>query len=489
MAACVAGAKAIEAGRLAAGLTRYADAVRLAPDDPHVAALHGGALRAAGRLQDAQRELIRAIGLDQARADSYTQLAHTYTLVGDHTQAVSAFLAAASLSPRDAGAWRNLAEACRLAGRCAEGLDAARHAASLAPHDATVANTLVILLHRTGALRDALAHCEAARARTPRDLLLSLSHAMLLLTHEQFTEGWALHERRLELPALTQRELPPASPRWDGAPLHGLHVLVRAEQGLGDQVQFVRFACTLRAAGAATVTVQTAPTLVRLLTTAPNIDAVIPTGTPLPAHDVHVDIMSLPHHLHAGRSMLASLVPYLAPPGAAPDCMQALAVREPHTLRVGLAWAGAPSHSDDRSRSATLGLLAPLLRRDDLQFVVLQQGPARAQLDALDGATRARLLDLAPQCADMGDTAHVIRQCDLVLCVDTAVAHVAGALGVPAWVMVAHPAEWRWGIDRTDSLWYPQTRVFRQPAPGDWTPVVTSVGDALTHWQTQGRPT
>ena len=489
MAECAAGARAMQSGKTQAALARYAAGVALAPDDAAIAALHGGALRSAGRLQDAQRELIRAIALDRTRADSYAQLAHTYTLVGDHAQSAEAFLAAAALAPNDAGAWRNLAEAMRTAGRIADGLDAARHAHTLAPHDPTVANTLAILLHRSARLEDALQVCTRAREHTPSDLLLTLTHAMLLLTHERWPEGWALHERRLELPALTQRDTPPASPRWTGAPLHAAHVLVRAEQGLGDQVQFVRWACTLKAAGAGMVTVQAAPTLCRLLATAPHIDAVVPTNTPLPAHDLHADIMSLPHLLQTGADMLGAMVPYLHAPGVAPQAISTRLGARTGTRRIGLAWAGAPTHSDDRTRSMSLTDLAPLLARHDVEWVVLQQGPARAQLDTLDPAVRDTLCDVAPDCTDMGDTAHVIATCDAVLCVDTAVAHVAGALGVPAWVMVAHPAEWRWGHARTDSPFYPAARIFRQTRSHDWHDVVQAVNRAIDTWPAPGTRT
>ncbi len=479
LAECLAGAHALKAGKTDKAMLRYAAAVAVAPQDADVAAFHGVALRNVGRFKEAQRELIRAIALDGRRADSYTQLAQTYVMVGDRAQAAQAYIAAATLQPENAIAWRDAAEAFRLSGRLAEGLETARHAAALAPADPSIANTLALLLHRNNQLDAALALCESAGRLAPDDQNLALTHAMLLRTFGDYTRGWALHERRLELPELTQRPHPPTTPRWKGEPLTGRHILVRAEQGLGDQVQFVRWACTLRERGAARVTVQTATSLVRLLRTAPFLDDVVASDRPAPPHHVHVDVMSLPHLLGTGNDMLAGMVPYLHAPSDPPPVMSTVPDRPRGATRIGVVWGGTPIHTEDRSRSMPLSTMLPLLARRDVQIVVLQQGGVRAQLDELTPAIRASLLDVAPECGDMADTAHIMTACDIVLTVDTSVAHVAGALGCTTWVMVSEPAEWRWGIARSDSPFYPTVRVFRQPQPGDWTGVIQQISQAI----------
>ncbi len=483
LAECAAGARALATGHTAAGLKRYATAVTLAPQDADVAAVHGVALRTAGRLQDAQRELIRAVALDAHRADSYLQLAHTFFMVQDYAQAADAFLAAATLRRTDAFLWRDTAEAMRLSHRLSDGLAVARHAAALDDHDPSIANTLALLLHRTGAIDEALSLCQRIRTQAPDDCNLSLTHAMLLRTCEQHAQGWALHERRLELPELTQRPNPPRSPRWDGTPLAQRHILVRGEQGLGDQVQFVRWAAMLRDHGASRITVQCAPPLVRLLQTVHGVDEVIAMETVAPSHDVHVDVMSLPHLLHTGDELFGALVPYLEAPRVS-AALEARLTSSPRDgrLRLGLVWGGTPKHTEDRSRSMPLATLLPVLRRLDVQVVVLQQGPARDQLEALPHDLRSRFVDIATDCADMADTAQVLTACDVVLSVDTAVAHVAGALGVPVWVMVAHPAEWRWGRDRSDCPYYPTATVLRQASGGDWSAVVQGAMTAIDAW-------
>ncbi len=512
--ACLNGARALQIGSTAQALKHYTHAVSLAPDDAEIAALHGVALRGVARLSDAQREFIRAIALDPQRADSYTQLAQTYRMAGDRAQAAQAFLMAATLHTNDAIAWRDAAESLRLADRLDDGLRAAQHAATLAPDDASIANTTALLLHRGGRLSEALELCERMRATDPDDVHLALTHGMLCRTLGFHDVGWALYERRLELPAFTQRSFTPTSQRWDGAPLDGRSILVRAEQGLGDQLHFGRWATLLRARGAAQVIVQCAMPLVRLLRTLPGVDTVVASDRPAPPHAVHVDCCSLPHLLRTGGEMLGHLLPYLHPGSGSGDFGDS-ALNPGHSigdsigdsaftpapagarlridfgdsalnsapararLRVGVVWSGSPLQEDNRFRSIPLAQLLPAITRPDVEIVVLQQGPGRTQLDALDGPARAALTDVAPSCADMYDTALAAAQCDVVLSVCTSVVHLAGALGLPTWLMLGTPAEWRWGAEGERTALYPTMRLFRQQRAGDWSTVLQTVGDAL----------
>lgn len=475
LAECKAGALALQMGKTDAGLKRYAAGVSLAPHDADVAALHGVALRSAARLADAQRELIRAIALDVSRADSFTQLAQTYRMAGDRVQAANAFLAAARLRGTDVIAWRDAAEALRLADRIDDGLATAQHAATLAPADPDIANTTALLLHRAGRFVEALALCERARAITPDALHLSLTHAMLCRTLGQFDIGWSLYERRLELPALTQRSFAPTSPRWDGTPLAGRSILVRAEQGLGDQIQFLRWTAMLHARGASHVIVQAAPPLVRLFRSAAGVDMVIASDRPAPSHSVHVDFGSLPRLLRTGNDLRADLVPYLSTAASDATSGRLFLATSDARLRVGIVWGGSPLQEDNRIRSVPLpGLLAAVVR-PDVEVIVLQQGPAREQLDTIDPVIRSTLRDAAAICSDMYDTAVVASQCDVVISMCTSVVHLAGALALPTWLMLATPAEWRWGASGAQSDLYPSLRLFRQQQSGDWTHVFDAI--------------
>jgi tetratricopeptide (TPR) repeat protein len=487
LAECLAGAQALHLGQTDVALRRYAAGVALAPQDADIAALHGVALRSTARLRDAQQELIRAIALDHTRADSYTQLAQTYRMASDRPQAATAFLAAAQLKPHDAIAWRDAAESLRLADRVVDGLNAAQHAATLAPSDASIANTTALLLHRANRMRDALALCERARRVDPHDLHLALTHGMLCRSLGHYDAGWELYERRLELPAFTQRPYPPTTPRWDGAPLAGRTVLVRAEQGLGDQIHFLRWACLLRQRGAAQVIVQAAPSLVRLVRSAPNIDVVVASDRPAPLHAVHVDYASLPHLLRSGTNMRADLVPYLTHADCDAGSAAILPARVAGRIRLGIVWGGSPLQEDNRFRSVPLAKLLAAIAHPHVDIVVLQQGAARAQLDALDATHRASLIDAAPHCADMADTACVAASCDVVLSMCTSVAHLAGALGLPTWLMLGTPAEWRWGVEGETSDLYPTMRLFRQQQPGDWTGVFNSLRRAIADLCTADR--
>jgi Flp pilus assembly protein TadD len=483
--ACVAGARALQLGSTAQAMRHYGTAISLAPNDADIAMLHGVALRSIGQLQEAQRELIRAIALDAQRADSFTQLAQTYRMAGDRAQAAQAFHTAATLRPTDAIAWRDAAESLRLADRLEQGLQAATHAASLAPDDPSIANTTALLLYRSGRIADAVALCERARITSPDDVHLALTHGMLCRTLGQHSLGWALYERRLELPAFAKRVCAPASPRWDGTPLNGRSILIRAEQGLGDQLQFVRWATQLHARGASQVTVQCDTPLVRLFRTIAGIDVVVPADRPAPVHSVHADCCSLPHLMRTDGEMLGGLVPYLHPDSgdsahntARNSCASERASAD-RRLRLGIVWSGSPLQEDNRFRSIPLEQLLPALTRPDVELVILQQGPGRTQLDPLRPDTRATLTDAAASCGDMYDTALVAQQCDVVLSVCTSVAHLAGALGRPTWLLLATPAEWRWGVDTDHSPYYPTMRLFRQQRAGDWTPVLQDVRVAL----------
>jgi tetratricopeptide (TPR) repeat protein len=490
LAECLAGAHALALGHTDAALEHYAAGVALAPQDADIAALHGVALRSTAKLADAQQELIRAIALDHTRADSYTQLAQTYRMAGDRSQAATAFLAAAQLRSQDAMAWRDAAESLRLADRLTEGLRAAQHAAALAPENASIANTTALLLHRANRVQDARDVCTRARRIDPDDLHLALTHGMLCRTLGDYDTGWALYERRLELPAFTQRAYAPPTPRWDGSPLAGRTILVRAEQGMGDQIHFVRWACVLRARGAARVILQAAPSLVRLMRSAPCIDVVVASDRPAPPHAVHVDCASLPHLLRTGADMRADLVPYLSPPPTpspsltdASTCHSLMRPVHAHPrLRIGIVWGGSPLQEDNRFRSVPLPGLLAAITRPDVDIVVLQQGAARAQLTALDAAQRAALIDAAPHCADMADTATVAAACDVVLSMCTSVAHLSGALGLTTWLMLAAPAEWRWGIEGDASVLYPTMRLFRQQQAGDWSTVFDALRHAIAEW-------
>jgi hypothetical protein len=226
------------------------------------------------------------------------------------------------------------------------------------------------------------------------------------------------------------------------------------------------------AARGAEVIVECQPQLVRLLTTLEGAKQVIARGDPLPEFDLRIAMMSLPHVFGTKLDTIPGKVPYLR--GERREIGA-----EPGELKLGLAWAGNPNRQLDGVRSMSLSMLAPLTSNPNVTFYSLQKLAGSEQ--AANPPPRMRLIDHTPQLHDFADTAALVEQLDLVITVDTAAAHLAGALGKPVWIMLPFAGGWRWLTDRTDSPWYPTARLFRQPKPGDWNSVITSVCEALRH--------
>ncbi len=256
-------------------------------------------------------------------------------------------------------------------------------------------------------------------------------------------------------------------PAWDGSDARGKTLLVYAEQGLGDGVQFARFATSAAERGARVI-LTCQPALCTLLATVSGVEQVVAGDAALPRYDAHVALLSLPHALRIDLASIPSRVPYISVPQPRRDAVRAvLALRT--GFKVGIAWAGNKGNSDDRKRSLALTTLAPLFDVPGVDWYSLQHGEPAGELAALPGAHR--MAPLAPTMT-LADTAALVAELDLVISVDTVIAHLAGALARPCWVMLAFAADWRW-LRGEQSPWYPTARLFRQSAPRDWSGVVT----------------
>jgi hypothetical protein len=307
---------------------------------------------------------------------------------------------------------------------------------------------------------------------------------MALLQLGDFAAGAAEYEWRLRpgrgaaLPSLER-------PLWDGRPLPSKTILLRTEQGLGDAIQFVRYAPLVRAR-CGRVLLQCPPELSLLFATTPGIDQVVTTDEALPAFDAQAPLMSLMRILETRLESIPAEVPYLA---ADPERVATLRARlgSAKALKVGLVWAGNPNFKGDRDRSLTsLSLLEPLLGVEGVSFFSLQKGERTGEIAAL--GLSERIVDLAPALDDFADTAAAISQLDLVISTCTSVPHLAGAMARPVWTLLAFAADWRWLLDREDSPWYPTMRLFRQRARGDWPGVIARVADELRHYSRQKAP-
>jgi hypothetical protein len=345
---------------------------------------------------------------------------------------------------------------------------------------------LGIVLKSLGRYREAAASFGRALALKPRDPSAQFALAFLHLTLGELNLGWPLYEARFDVPALGNPPRRFTAPRWKGTePLEGKVLLVHAEQGLGDVIQFCRYLPMLVARGA-TVVFEVMPSLEALLRSLPAAIRIIGRGEPTPPIDYYCPLLSLPLAFKTQLDSIPAEVPYLA---AEPDRVVRWAgrLRALSGLRVGIAWQGnlvVEKLIWARGRSIPLAALEPLAQWPDVSLVSLQKGAATEQMRNVSFADR--ILDLSAE-LDPGadaflDTAAVMASLDLVITSDTSIAHLAGALGRPVWTALPLSPEWRWLTERADSPWYPTMRVFRQTTDGDWRAVMAAMAEALRRY-------
>jgi tetratricopeptide (TPR) repeat protein len=343
-----------------------------------------------------------------------------------------------------------------------------------------------------GRYEEALHNFERALTIRPDDPTATWSKAVLKLALGEFREGWPLYEARfrLEHAAPLQRNF--GVPRWPGAePLEGRTLLVHSEQGLGDTLQFCRYIGLLEARGAEVV-FEVQPQLKKLLQSLETRAAIIGRGEPLPPFDLHTPLLSLPLAFRTDLDSIPGGVPYLRVDPAAVRAWKERLAALPG-LRIGLNWHGNPEaekQSALQARSFPLSAASALARLPGVSLVSLQKGPGAEQRGQVDfGAAVAQLTDpehLGPD-EIAGETAAIMMGLDLVITADTALAHLAGALGVPVWVVLQAVPDWRWLAERDDSPWYPSMRLFRQRTPGDWREVLDRVAAELATAGVRGR--
>ncbi len=406
------------------------------------------ALRALGRFEAALAVCSEALREAPGEAAAYATLTATLSDMGHHDRAIAAADLALEHHPDPAPADR--AGLARIVG-----------------------NKGLALLY-LGRLEEAIVTLREAVAANPADADIAVNLGLALLSSgTHMREGFALFERRREQGATAPRGFSEAF--WQGEDIAGRTILLHAEEGFGDTLQFVRYAPLVAARGARVI-LEVPPPLVRLCAGLPGVTQVVATGAALPAFDCHCPLLSLPHVFGTTLETIPAAIPYLA---ADPALVREWATRLPPGpgLRVGLVWAGhaqaqrAYAHRVDPRRSLALAALAPLGAVPGIAFVSLQKGPPANEL----AHPPFTINDPMAEVRDFADTAALIAGLDLVISVDTAVAHLAGALGKPVWMLSRFDACWRWLRARSDSPWYPTLRVYRQPSPGEWAPAIATL--------------
>lgn len=489
------------AGDDAGAAAAFGDAVRLQPDDAVLLADLASAMIGTGDFDAARGHAESALALDPDLAEAHLNLGLAIQEIqgAASADAVLAFRRALTLNPALAGAHLGLGVALHEAGDGVQAGDAYRRALALDPgfveahcnlgnllrdacdfagavahyraalvrnaEQSAVWGNLAVVLQETGALPDAIAAYDRAIQLAPDDPEIRRNRGMALLAAGRFEAGWRDYEyrwRTQRFQALT-RDWP--VPQWDGSEVMGRRILVHAEQGLGDTLQFCRYLPLLAAAGAR-VTVECSDGLARLLGGMPGVEAVVAPGAALPEIDLHVPMLSLPGLFKTTAESVPAKVPYLAAPAEATRKWRNFAVGWPAGRRIGIAWRGSPDHARDALRSPGLAPFMALARIAAVRLVSLQKQGGAAELTATPGAEV--MIDPMRDVHDFADTAALINELDAVVSCDSAPLHLAGALGVPVVAVLPHVAEWRWGGVGERTPWYPTMTLVRQPAFGDW---------------------
>jgi tetratricopeptide (TPR) repeat protein len=464
-------------------------AIDLRDEFPEAWSNKGVALENLGRPGEAIDAYRRAVEVQADYVEALSNLGNLLSRMDRHEDAIARLRKIVELRPRDAGARKNLGNASRRAGKPLDAVTAYRMAVEIDARDADAYNNLGAALQESGKTVEAeqvLRTCLSINRDHP-DAHWNLGLA--LLTLGRWREGWVEYEWRRHLREdLGQRRNFP-QPAWQGSPLEGMHLLVLCEQGLGDSIQFVRYVPLLVERGAR-VTVECQARLRPLLKCMENENVkVIARGEPLPRFDMYARLMTLPHILGSTPDNVPNQVPYLSLgddriSNAAALLERAFAAspcpRVPESLKVGIAWQGNTAHKGDRFRSIALSLLVPLARVEGVHLISLQKGHGSEQIAANPGMNVLEWSDASDTTAEaLLDTAAVMKQLDLVMSVDSAIAHLAGALAVPVWVAMPLAPDWRWLLDREDTPWYPTMKLFRQRMPNDWPEVISAMAAEL----------
>lgn len=496
----------VELGRAAAAVGHLEAAVALRPKDAPTLCNLGAARFKAGDVARAIDDLRRAIALDPAFAASHGNLGAALREAGEKEESVAAFRRAVALDPAQVEAWSNLASASAEDGKLDDALDASaravalgpmspgalaaranvlsqfdrldeaaallRTALALQPRHAEALNTLGIVLDHQGRHGEASAAFAAAASAKKNYVDAEVNRAIALLAAGDYPAGFAAYEARWRRKASPPRGFP--APPWKGEALGGRTILLHTEQGLGDAIQFARFVPEVARRGGRVV-VECQPELLRLFAGLKGVAATVPRFSPPPPVQCEAPLMSLPALLGARLETLAG-APYLAPH---PEIFRRFAEGfrgvARGRLKVGLVWAGNPKHGNDRRRSIAPEMFGRFAAIPGVAFFSLQKGRAEKLPPEL-GA-----VDVAPALDDLADASAALAALDLVVSVDTALAHLAGAIGRRALVLLPAAADWRWLDGRDDTPWYASLRLFRQDRdrPGDWERVLDRVGETL----------
>lgn len=466
----------MERGELDEAIAALRQTIALNSQLPRVHVNLGIALRNRGQLEEAVTAYRQAITLHPGDAEAHNNLGNVLKDQGQFNQAIAAYEQAISLQPHYAEAHSNLGVVLSEVGRLEEAIVSYGQAIALKPEYPGAHNNLANALNHIGRLDEAIAAYRQAIALQPTFSEAHFNLALLLLLQGDYREGWMEHEWRWQCKEFTSPRRNFSQPQWDGSDLTNRTILLHAEQGFGDALHFIRY-IPLVAARGGKVIIECRPELIGLLRRTPGLGECLVVGEVPPAFDVHCPFLSLPLAFGTTLANIPATVPYVHADPASVEHWRKKLAGDLKRLKVGVVWAGNRTHLNDRNRSISLATLAPLAQgQGDISFYSLQKGDGAGEAKDFRGL---KLIDHTDDLHDFADTAALIANLDLVISVDTAVVHLAGAMGKPVWTLLPFAPDWRWLLGRSDSPWYPSMRLFRQSRRGDWDSVVRQVVEAL----------
>ncbi|MCT7990632.1 tetratricopeptide repeat protein [Laspinema sp. D6] len=446
----------------------YRQVLEQMPNHPVALTNLGMILKSQGNCEEAVACYHKALPYAPQEVGLHYNLGNALWELGKREAAIAQFERVIVLQPNHVDGYNNLGMVLHELGELESAIPHFEQAIALNPNYAQGYNNLGLVLHDMGRVEEAIACYDTALRLQPDYSEAHNNRGIALLIQGDLRQGFREYEWRWRVKAAP--DLPPIpAPFWDGSDLQGKTILLHAEQGLGDCIQFIRYAALLVQRGGRVVALVNQP-LVRLFKSVPGIDRVSAYWSELAPIDVWIPLLSLPHILGTTLDTIPRKIPYLTHSHLAPVILHAPG------LKVGIVWAGNPQHKGDLTRSCPLRYFLPLLNIPGIKWYSLQKGPEETRIRQQN----LPINDLAPHLQDLADTAAVIAQLDLVITVDTSIAHLAGALGKPVWVALSYAPDWRWMLNRSDSPWYPTMRLFRQEERGDWQGVFDEVAQSLT---------
>jgi tetratricopeptide (TPR) repeat protein/ADP-heptose:LPS heptosyltransferase len=461
-------------GKLNEAITYYQKALQL---DPNYTAAYndiGIILIENGKFEEASSFFMKAIELEPGFALAHNNLGTTLQYKGLSEKALFHYRKAIEIDPAIADAYNNIGGILKDKGQIDEAVEYFQKALQLNPAFAEAYNNIGIVLSEKGNFDEAITYYQKAIKLKPHLSNAHLNMSFIMLSYGDFNNGWKEYEWRLKINAPYLKDF--SQLLWDGSDISGKTILLYTEQGYGDAIQFIRYVPLVVQRGA-TIIVECQKELVSLFQNVEGIEQVISIGEQLPAFDVHCPLLSLSLKFNTTIDTIPAEIPYIKVNPFSIQKWKDKLSDDNLKLKVGLVWAGSRAHKNDRNRSFSLDTFAPLAQFDNVVFYSLQKGDGSEQ--AKSPPDGMKFIDYTDEIHDFSDTATLIMNLDLVISVDTAVAHLAGALGKTVWTLVTFAPDWRWMLNREDSPWYPTMRLFRQPSYGNWKSVIDNVKEKL----------